>query len=215
MTVILGALGVTGAWSSRMPMDRVPSLEALIVGLSIMPLVAAAVCLWRWWRNKNVTVNGDSRLQSRLKSLRCGVWLGVAMLLPVLVTLWATRALWLMAGWPLEDQDVLRLLVSDDATAWVRGVIILYAVLIAPVTEEILYRGILLSAVLRHGRPWRGVLLVSLFFGAMHLNATVFPALTLAGLFFADGYRRTGSLLTPIAMHVVFNASNLLFAFFS
>ena len=99
---------------------------------------------------------------------------------------------------------------------------ILLVTLLVPVFEEIQYRGMIQSAVCATpgGRPskttrWVAILGTSLLFALMHANVAAPHALaSLAVLSVGMGvvYERSGSLLAPITMHVVFNAGNLALA---
>jgi membrane protease YdiL (CAAX protease family) len=89
-------------------------------------------------------------------------------------------------------------------------------VLVAPVLEEVLYRGILQRTLtsLELGR-WTGIIITSIIFVAMHVGAAqwhALPALFVLSLGFGWVYERTGRLAAPIAMHVMFNALNLALA---
>lgn len=86
------------------------------------------------------------------------------------------------------------------------------ALLLAPVTEELLYRGVLLRSLLRRCAPGVAVLVSALVFAGVHLadpsigTVIALPALVLVGL--VCGYQavRTNSLWRPVAIHVGFNA---------
>jgi membrane protease YdiL (CAAX protease family) len=52
------------------------------------------------------------------------------------------------------------------------------------------------------------------FFSLIHCNALAAPGLFVAGVCFALAYARTGSVLTPVAMHAVLNFNAVLAVFF-
>jgi membrane protease YdiL (CAAX protease family) len=82
------------------------------------------------------------------------------------------------------------------------------AILVAPVIEEMLFRGILYPAIKRLGHrqlAWWGS---ALAFGAVHLNLATFVPLTALALVLTWLYERADNLLAPIAAHSVFNAMN-------
>jgi membrane protease YdiL (CAAX protease family) len=82
------------------------------------------------------------------------------------------------------------------------------AVLLAPVVEELLFRGILYPTIKAAGFPrwaWGGT---SVLFAAMHVNLMTFLPLLLLSLILTWLYERTRNLLAPITAHVVFNAVN-------
>lgn len=89
------------------------------------------------------------------------------------------------------------------------------AVVLAPVVEEILFRGIAYKALRDRGRPGLALVVSSALFGLIHLSAMTFIPLTAFAVVLAMVYERTGSLLTPIAAHALFNAINLALFLFS
>jgi membrane protease YdiL (CAAX protease family) len=82
---------------------------------------------------------------------------------------------------------------------------ILVAVVMAPVFEEILFRGFLFRGLANSfGWVW-GALISGAIFGAAHLQLDVFLPLAALGVVLAWAYHRTGSLWTNISMHALFN----------
>ncbi len=83
------------------------------------------------------------------------------------------------------------------------------AVIIAPLTEEIIFRGFLYGVIKRFTDRWFSTFFTALFFAAVHQHVgSLFPLFTLAiGL--AIAYEATGCLLVPIFMHAIFNAFNI------
>lgn len=110
----------------------------------------------------------------------------------------------------LQQEFSLNLLIS----------IIISAVIMAPLLEELVFRGVLQTTLmhLMKGRRWPAMLITAAVFSAIH--AWVVPAqgllpLFVLGLVFGYLYERTGSLLTPILAHAVFNAMNIAVAMVS
>lgn len=98
---------------------------------------------------------------------------------------------------------------SGVATAlFVIGVLVL-----APTVEELLFRGVLLRALLRRMRPGPAILVSGLVFAVVHplLDPTLgsliaVPALFALGMFSGYQAARTGRLSRSIALHIGFNA---------
>lgn len=69
-----------------------------------------------------------------------------------------------------------------------------------------------LTARQEAARRWAAILVASLIFGAVHYTAmpVSVPALFVLGLVLGYAYERSGSLWTPIGIHVGFNALNTL-----
>ena len=93
--------------------------------------------------------------------------------------------------------------------------IIIGAVVVAPVSEEILFRGFLYGVTKRFTDRWFSAIFTSLVFACTHLNiASTLPLFVLA-MGFAIAYEVTGSLIVPITMHALFNATSLLLLSFA
>jgi len=82
------------------------------------------------------------------------------------------------------------------------------AVVVAPVTEELLFRGILYPFVKQRGFPRLALWGTAVLFGALHLNLMTFVPLTFLGLVLAWLYDTTDNLLAPIFAHSLFNLAN-------
>ena len=83
---------------------------------------------------------------------------------------------------------------------------ILVAVVMAPLFEEVFFRGFLFRGFANSwGWVW-GALASAAIFGFAHLQLDVFVPLVALGFVLAWAYKRTGSLWTSIAMHALFNA---------
>ena len=116
-------------------------------------------------------------------------------------------------GREIPLQDAVLWLGSSDLSGTVRTVLLLQAALFAPFAEEMLFRGILLSAFERAGRGTIGVLVTSVFFALCHGSTVALLPTAAVGLVSAWFARRTGSLLPSLALHVAFNVANLFLIF--
>ena len=87
------------------------------------------------------------------------------------------------------------------------------AILLAPVAEEILFRGILYPAVKQAGYPRLALWGTALLFAAVHMNLVTFVPLAVLALVLTALYERTNNLLAPIAAHALFNALNFVTLF--
>jgi uncharacterized protein len=79
-------------------------------------------------------------------------------------------------------------------------------VIMAPITEEALFRGVVLRGLLRRHGPWASSVVSALLFGFVHVYpAQVMPAFLL-GLLLATIHLRTGSLWPCMWTHAIVNA---------
>lgn len=95
----------------------------------------------------------------------------------------------------LETQSFYRLLI-----------LVVIGVLLAPLGEELLFRGFIYRAIQKHTSLFWANLLSSILFAALHFDPFRFIPLTLGGMGLAWVYESTGSLFSSIAAHGVWNA---------
>jgi len=108
---------------------------------------------------------------------------------------------------PTLQRSAHELLVTPSGPAFLLG--IFAAVVIAPVTEEILFRGLLLPALRRWMRPLAAVWLSAAFFGAAHASeADVFVLVPMfvMGVVLGYLYDRTRTLAASLTAHITYNA---------
>jgi membrane protease YdiL (CAAX protease family) len=95
------------------------------------------------------------------------------------------------------------------ATSWSsRATLGIVTIGLAPVAEEILFRGILYSWGRRAGYPRLTMWVTSLLFAVVHFNAITMLPLLVLSVVLTLLYERTANLLAPIAAHSFFNALN-------
>jgi membrane protease YdiL (CAAX protease family) len=87
------------------------------------------------------------------------------------------------------------------------------AVIAAPITEELLYRTVLQPAFrVLGGHAWLGIAMTSMLFAVMHIGAVsphALASLFVLSLGFGWAYEKTGRVIVPIVMHMLFNAGNI------
>ena len=79
--------------------------------------------------------------------------------------------------------------------------------LMAPILEELLFRGAIqghLQSTCK--KPWIAIVISSLIFGVVHMNPAQIPFAFLLGMMFGWLYYRTGSLLPGIVGHMLNNS---------
>ena len=143
-----------------------------------------------------------------LKVLKCaGIYLAAAYPLVLLCNL----AMHLALGEKAQTQEIMQYFVdaikrSDRASVLVT---VLLGVVVAPVAEELLFRGYLYGTLRRHVGPWVGMIAGAALFALIHVNLPALPALFVLALCLTLAYEATGSLLVCMAMHATFNGITL------
>lgn len=82
---------------------------------------------------------------------------------------------------------------------------VLAIVIIAPIAEELFFRGVVFNAFLRERGPRMAYLGSAALFAVIHLSIVALLPIFLLGLALAWIYDRTGNLLAPITMHAMVN----------
>ena len=109
---------------------------------------------------------------------------------------------------PVDFQDILINLTGEHAWS-VRAYLFFLAVVLAPIAEEVLFRGILLRFVAQRAGILGGCVLTSMLFAAIHLHVPSLAPIFILSLSLSLVYLATGSLLSSITVHMLFNAQSL------
>ena len=127
-------------------------------------------------------------------------------------------------GWDLKyipQSHTLLREMSESGTIISLCLTIVLAVVVAPVTEEIIFRGLMQGTLSRLYRSrWLGIVVTAAIFAALHLTIKeevaagecslamleTIPPLFFLGLVLGYAYEKSQSLYRPICIHVGFNA---------
>jgi membrane protease YdiL (CAAX protease family) len=112
---------------------------------------------------------------------------------------------------PQIGHEMLETLSQTDDRVVVTS-LLLSAVVVAPVLEEMIFRGLVQSVLRSVFRPWPTVIAASVVFAAIHYSAVTWvalPALLALALTLGWLYERTGSLWPGILVHAGFNLVNV------
>jgi membrane protease YdiL (CAAX protease family) len=115
-------------------------------------------------------------------------------------------------GFPLEKQESVDIFANARAPLWL-AFLFGFAVILAPVTEELVHRG----AIFRYARGrlprWLALLGPALLFAGLHLNLASFAPLAALGILFSLVYERTGDLRVTMIAHGLFNLNTAVMIF--
>jgi membrane protease YdiL (CAAX protease family) len=98
---------------------------------------------------------------------------------------------------------------NGSRTIQERILIIVFAVAIAPLVEEFVFRFFIYGVLKRYVGCFLGVILSSLLFAAAHAHFPSFVPLFVLGSCFAIAYEWSGSILVSMTMHSLFNSLTL------
>ena len=111
-----------------------------------------------------------------------------------------------------QPQESVELLKKGDLE--MRSKIAFFAVIVAPLTEVVFFRGILYRTLKGLLNARLAMLVTSFAFAAVHLNLLAFFPLFALSFFLILVYERTGHLAVPILYHAAFNILMLTFIIF-
>lgn len=118
--------------------------------------------------------------------------------------LWVTLAAYI----PYFEKS-LRKMDADNATMSAAGGGMLYlflsAAVVAPILEEVIFRGLVYRSLNKIKAGWFSVLVSAVVFGVYHMNAAQAVFATGLGIVAAIVYAKTGNLLYPILVHMTNN----------
>lgn len=120
-------------------------------------------------------------------------------------------------GTRVEEQDVLLQFreAVEARDAWQVAVFALTATVLAPVTEEIIFRGVFFGGLATRWGFLPAAIGSSLVFGAVHFSISASFPLFLVGMVLCYLYRRTGSIYPAIVFHAIFNGATLAIALYA
>lgn len=114
-----------------------------------------------------------------------------------------TRFLAEETGCP-EQQDVVETLMNGPFS--VKVILLIMAVIIAPITEECCFRGFVYNILKQKSSPVAAALASAALFSSVHASLAQWTQLFIFGLVQCYMYEKTRTLRIPIVLHILFNA---------
>lgn len=133
-------------------------------------------------------------------------WFPLAVLGGALLVLWTYVVILLALGVEGESS------VTEGTYDYAIPIIMLgvVSVLVAPLVEEVFFRGFLNQGIARRWGVPAGIAGSAIFFGMVHISTPesliAIPVITVIGAIFAWGFVRSGSIYPSIIAHAMFNS---------
>lgn len=198
--------------SSAEDMDPVLLLVAgtagFVLGGPVVFALARAMEGGRTWKE---ALAPFGMVKASPRAIAAGVALGVAIA--------GVLGFGLEAIFPSPENAEGPLIQAAAAPGWQRILFVVLAVVLAPVIEEFLFRGVMYTGMLRSWGKWPAGIVLTLSFGLLHLADVggYWPALfmiTMVGLGLLLVRIKTKSLIPAIAMHSAYNLFQVLALYF-
>ena len=193
--VIFGAIQVVvsfivqGVWTLVMGKDTVMNATGLIITMAVFSILTMTVFLLAKW-------SVVSRHWVRTRPWFVLFWCVVAALGAIVPSVWLQEH---MPELPNVVEGEFDMIMKDRWGYFVVG-------LLAPLAEEMVFRGAILRSLLRWKQnPWVGIAISALLFAVVHMNPAQMPHAFLIGLLLGWMYWRTDSIVPGVVYHWVNN----------
>ncbi len=185
--------------------DAPPSIGDPLFAASLIGTVGGHLAVLAWARALGAPI---ATVRTSPRWMLVGVGVGFAGL--VASVCWTETAR--TFGYPMADQELVATVLDSNPSAG-RIATVFFVVAVAPVLEELVFRGYLQTAIGERLGAGTGVVAAALLFGLFHLaDPGVVPVLTAIGLMLGWVRQRSGSVYPAMAGHIVNNVTAMALA---
>ncbi len=182
LQLIVGGI-VGGVWTLMGGGSDVTTTKLLVMTAACNGLAIAVFLLAKW-----AEVSPNWLLTKQWSVL---IWAVLAAMGLVIPETWLLEHLPELPNWIENEQQMLM------SNYW--GYLVIG--LLAPLAEEIVFRGAILRDLLTKMKPWMAIAISALLFSLVHMNPVQMPFAFLIGILLGWMYWRTGSILPSMAYH--------------
>ena len=206
--VIFAGLTAANAGAEEMPLDKKYTPAVLIASIIFQFLIMGMVLAFVTWRVKITEWLG----------LRWRLWpLAIPIAIGTVLTMWFFMGALAFSGWNKWLEESLGIESMQEAVKVFQEVkdpvvITLMAVtaaFVAPLAEEVVFRGYLYPAAKRFCGPAAGMIFSSLVFAAAHGHVVALVPLFVLAVVLCLLYELTGSIWACMSVHFLFNAATV------
>jgi membrane protease YdiL (CAAX protease family) len=237
LALIARRRGIRGGFRAWLPVATVPALGALagsivtafacklsirdlvmetgLIGSEVVLVALGGVGLFLFARKApEITWGGETPLAPShtvlLGTFYIATWLPRVLALALPLMRWAQEH-GLGGG-----SEALGAVLGADRTPFALALTFIAGAVLAPLGEELLFRGILLPQLAQMMKPWVAIVVSALLFGALHEAHGVARIGPMAiGVILGWARLRSGTLWASIAIHMIVNTTALSLAWFA
>lgn len=137
------------------------------------------------------------------KVIFSGIKWGLLAFLLSWLTNWLSYTVYQQLAWEIQPQQATLILDNLPDSLFIPAIILVG--FLAPIFEELVFRGLLQKTVAHYTTPLLAVAISGLLFALSHFDFYQIPGLLVLGLILSISYYRTKTLYTPIIAHVINN----------
>lgn len=141
---------------------------------------------------------------SVLKSLFIGAAGYIAFVPVIFVIMLGTFVFIRLMGYDPPVQPIVGVFMEEEKVS-ILVMASVFAAVFGPVAEEIFFRGFMYPAVKKQWGMAAGILGTSVLFSFLHMHAVGFLPILALGIMLTYLYEKTGTILVPIAVHIIHN----------
>lgn len=110
--------------------------------------------------------------------------------------------------WLRPQPQAIAELLQNKWPWWLIALQAFTAIIVAPVGEELLFRGVLYGFIKQRGHPRLALWVSAVLFAVVHGNAVGFLFFIFLSMILVALYEQTKNIFAPILLHALFNAVN-------
>ena len=180
---------IQGIWMLIYGPETIMDATGMIITMTVFSILTMVIFLAAKW-----SVVSRHWLQTRPWATL--FWCVMAALGVMIPSAWLQEIMPALPNWA---EDAFDMILKDRWGYFVIG-------LMAPLAEELVFRGAILRALLRWKRnPWIGIVISAFLFALIHMNPVQMPHAFLIGILLGWMYYRTDSIIPGVVYHWVNN----------
>ncbi len=176
---------------------EVPGLMLMITFVTYLVSLVLFFIIFR--KERKMSGKTDDPLTAKRVIITIAVCLGISLVLQILLNI--SRIDEVFPGY----QNVVNTTFAGQPLL----LLILSVGIVGPITEELLFRGLIFDRLDRYLGTRPAVIISALIFGAVHLNMVQFIYATIIGILFAYFYSRYRNIWIPIIAHITVNMAGV------
>jgi uncharacterized protein len=215
MSAGLGIVGLVELAGGSFQLSKASQMALQYGGFMVLDLGLIALIVWL---SHTFFARGLRGFGLRCWHLWSDFWHAGAVLLAVLPVVMVLVQVVALVGqfffgpdFKMQENEGLTDLAASSSL-WVKVLIVVFAGVIVPCYEEMLFRGLIQSMMrTATGRPWASIAITSALFASLHPPMHI-PALFALSMAIGYSYEKSGSLTRAIVLHSMFNITMLVAA---
>jgi membrane protease YdiL (CAAX protease family) len=202
--ILLLLLNITASFERTAPIP----LSGRDLGVNFLLTLFVTFFIAGWLKLRGIDI--DALCGFSKTSLKRAISTGIVLLLAAAPLIMLAEGITqTIFGGGSSKQEIVDLFNSSQSIRQ-RVAIIVLAVVVAPISEEFIFRFFIYGLLRRYFGIAIGLVFNALLFGAAHTHLPSALPLFVLGLCFTLAYEWSGSILVSMAMHALFNSTQLI-----